>query len=277
MAIHATAVIEPGARIHASAEIGPFCIIGPNVTIGPGTKLIHSVTVLGRTSIGARNVIHPYAVLGGDPQDLKFRGEDSLTLIGDENVIRESVTVNKGTLLGGGETVIGNRNYLMACAHVAHDTLIGDQCILANNVLLAGHIRVESHAILSGWVCVHHFVTVGQHAFIGGCSRVNQDVPPYMIIQGFEGEVRGVNSVGLRRRGFKPDAVNALREAHRVLWRSGLPKPDALAELGQGNGQVPEIRTLIEFLQASDRGRMGRAREPRNTPAINEPEAELLE
>lgn len=277
MAIHATAVIEPGARIHASAEIGPFCIIGPNVTIGPGTKLIHSVTVLGRTSIGARNVIHPYAVLGGDPQDLKFRGEDSLTLIGDENVIRESVTINKGTLLGGGETVIGNRNYLMACAHVAHDTLVGDQCILANNVLLAGHIRVESHAILSGWVCVHHFVTVGQHAFIGGCSRVNQDVPPFMIIQGFEGEVRGVNSVGLRRRGFKPEAVNALREAHRVLWRSGLPKPDALAELGQGNGHVPEIRTLIEFLQASDRGRMGRAREPRNTPAINEPEAELLE
>lgn len=277
MAIHATAVIEPGARIHASAEIGPFCIIGPNVTIGPGTKLIHSVTVLGRTTIGARNVIHPYAVLGGDPQDLKYRGEDSVTVIGDENVIRESVTVNKGTLGGGGETVIGNRNYLMACAHVAHDTLIGDQCILANNVLLAGHIRVENNAILSGWVCVHHFVTVGQHSFIGGCSRVNQDAPPYMILQGFQGEVRGVNSVGLRRRGFKPEAVNALRDAHRVLWRSGLPKPDALAELAQGNGHVPEIRTLIDFLQASDRGRMGRAREPRNTPQFNDPESELLE
>jgi UDP-N-acetylglucosamine acyltransferase len=277
MAIHASAVIEPGARIHASAEIGPFCIVGPNVAIGPGTKLIHSVTVLGRTTIGARNVVHPYTVLGGDPQDLKYRGEDSVTVIGDENVIRESVTVNKGTLNGGGETVIGNRNYLMACAHVAHDTLIGDQCILANNVLLAGHIRVENNATLSGWVAVHHFVTVGQHAFIGGCSRVNQDAPPYMITQGFQGEVRGVNSVGLRRRGFKPEAINALREAHRVLWRSGLPKPDALAELSHGNGHVPEIRALIEFLQASDRGRMGRAREPRNTPAINEPEAELLE
>jgi len=278
MAIHASAVIEPGARIHASAEIGPFCIVGPNVTIGPGTKLIHGVTVLGRTTIGARNVVHPYSVLGGDPQDLKFRGEDSVTVIGDENVIRESVTINKGTLNGGGETVIGNRNYLMACAHVAHDTLIGDQCILANNVLLAGHIRVENYAILSGWVAVHHFVTVGQHAFVGGCSRVNQDVPPYMITQGFQGEVRGVNSVGLRRRGFKPEAINALRDAHKVLWRSGLPKPDALAELSQGNGHIPEIRALIEFLQASDRGRMGRAREfGRTTPLAPEPEEDLLE
>jgi UDP-N-acetylglucosamine acyltransferase len=277
MAIHATAVIEPGARIHASAEIGPFCVVGPNVTIGPGTKLLQSVTVLGRTTIGARNVIHPYAVLGADPQDLKYRGEDSVTIIGDENIIRESVTVNKGTLGGGGETVIGNRNYLMAAAHVAHDTLIGDHCIIANAVLLAGHIRVENHAILSGWVCVHHFVTIGQHSFIGGCSRINQDAPPYMIIQGFQGEIRGVNSVGLKRRGFKPEAINALRDAHRVLWRSGLPKPDALAELERQHGAFPEIRTLIEFLQASDRGRMGRAREPRNTPLYNDPESELLE
>ena len=278
MAIHPTAVIEPGSRIHASAEIGPFCIIGPNVSIGPGTKLLHSVTVLGRTTIGARNVVHPYAVLGGDPQDLKFRGEDSVTVIGDENVIRESVTVNKGTLGGGGETVIGNRNYIMAAAHVAHDTLIGDHCIIANAVLLAGHIRVESHAILSGWVCVHHFVTIGQHAFIGGCSRVNQDAPPFMIVQGFQGEVRGVNSVGLRRRGFKPEAINALRDAHRILWRSGLPKPDALGDLEGQHGGIPEIRTLMEFLQASDRGRMGRARELRHTPAGgNDPEADLLE
>ncbi len=278
MAIHPTAVIEPGARIHASAEIGPFCIVGPKVTIGPGTKLLHGVTVLGRTTLGARNIVHPYAVLGGDPQDLKYRGEDSVTVIGDENVIRESVTVNKGTLGGGGETVIGNRNYIMAAAHIAHDTLVGDQCIIANAVLLAGHIRVESHSILSGWVCVHHFVTVGQHAFIGGCSRVNQDVPPYMITQGFQGEVRGVNSVGLRRRGFKPEAVNALRDAHRLLWRAGLPKPDALGELDRLHGGIPEIRTLIEFLQASDRGRMGRARELRHTPATGtDPEADLLE
>ncbi|MFN3485859.1 MAG: acyl-ACP--UDP-N-acetylglucosamine O-acyltransferase, partial [Planctomycetota bacterium] len=244
MPIHATAIVESGARIHATADIGPFCVVGPKVTIGPGTKLLHSVTVLGRTTIGARNVIHPYAVLGGDPQDLKFRGEDSVTVIGDENVIREGVTINKGTLGGGSETIIGNRNYLMAGCHVAHDTIIEDHCILANGTLLAGHIRVESHAIVSGWVAVHHFVTIGQHAFIGGCSRINQDAPPYMITQGFAGEVRGVNSVGLRRRGFRPDVINALREAHRLIWRSGLPKPDALGELERRSGHLPEIRTL---------------------------------
>jgi UDP-N-acetylglucosamine acyltransferase len=277
MPIHPTAVVESGARVHATADIGPFCVLGPKVTIGPGTKLLHSVTVLGRTTIGARNVIHPYAVLGGDPQDLKFRGEDSVTVIGDENVIREGVTINKGTLGGGSETIVGNRNYLMASCHVAHDTIIEDHCILANGSLLAGHIRVESYAIISGWVAVHHFVTIGQHAFIGGCSRINQDAPPYMITQGFAGEVRGVNSVGLRRRGFRPDVINALREAHRLVWRSGLPKPDALGELERRSGHVPEIRTLIEFLRASDRGRMGRARELRTTAAAIEPEADLLE
>ena len=267
MPIHPTAVIEPGARIHASAEIGPFCVVGPNVTIGPGTKLLQSVTVIGRTTLGARNVVHPFAVLGGDPQDLKFRGEDSVTLIGDENVIRESVTVNKGTLGGGGETVIGNRNYLMAAAHVAHDTLIGDNCVVANAVLLAGHIRVEPYAILSGWVCVHHFVTIGQHAFIGGCSRVNQDAPPYMILQGMSGEIRGVNSVGLKRRGFKAEAITALKDAYRIVWRSGLPKPEALAEVEKQFGQFPEIRTLIEFLRGSDLGHMGRRRESRRPAA----------
>ncbi|HXX95119.1 MAG TPA: acyl-ACP--UDP-N-acetylglucosamine O-acyltransferase, partial [Planctomycetota bacterium] len=175
MPIHPTAVVETGARIHATADIGPFCVIGPKVTIGQGTKLLHSVTVTGRTTLGARNVIHPYAVLGGDPQDLKYRGEDSVLIIGDENMIREGATINKGTWVGGNQTVIGNRNVIMATAHVAHDSVIEDQCILANAVLLAGHVRVESHAILSGWVAVHHFVTVGQHAFIRGGSRVNQD------------------------------------------------------------------------------------------------------
>jgi len=279
MPIHPSAVIETGARIHATADIGPFSIIGPKVSIGPGTKLIHSVTVIGRTTIGARNVIHPYAVLGGDPQDLKYKGEDSVLVIGDENQIREGATINKGTRVGGNQTVIGNRNLIMATAHVAHDTVIEDQCILANAVLLAGHVRIESHAILSGWVAVHHFATVGQHAFIGGGTRVNQDAPPFMIMQGMAGEIRGVNSVGLRRRGFKSEAINALRDAHKTLWRSGLPKPEALGELEKSEGNFPEIRTLLEFLRASDRGHMGRARDShRSAPAATQdPEAELLE
>ncbi|MBV8881515.1 MAG: acyl-ACP--UDP-N-acetylglucosamine O-acyltransferase [Planctomycetaceae bacterium] len=266
MAIHPSAVIEPGARIHASAEIGPFCVVGPKVSIGPGTKLIQSVTITGRTTLGARNLVHPFCVIGGDPQDLKFKGEDSTTLIGDENVIREGVTINKGTLTGGGQTVIGNRNMLMALAHVAHDCLIEDNCILANACLLAGHVRVESFAILSGWVVVHHFATVGQSAFIGGASRVNQDAPPFMILQGMSGEIRGVNSIGLKRRGLKPEVVNCLKEAYRIIWRSQLPKPEALAEVEKLGGQHPEVRTLIEFLRSSDQGHMGRRREHRRPP-----------
>jgi UDP-N-acetylglucosamine acyltransferase len=266
MAIHPTAVVEAGARVHASAEIGPFCVIGPKVTIGPGTKLMQGVTVTGRTTIGARNLIHPLCVIGGDPQDLSFKGEDTTTSIGDENVIRENVTINKGTIKGGGQTVIGNRNLIMAIVHIAHDCLIEDNTILANAALLAGHVRVESFAIISGWVVVHHFVTIGQYVFIGGASRVGKDVPPYMLLQGMGGEIRGINSVGLQRRGFKPEAINALREAYRILYRSGLPKPEALTELERMDGQYPEIKTVVEFLRAADTGHMGRRRDVRRKP-----------
>jgi UDP-N-acetylglucosamine acyltransferase len=280
MAIHPTSIVEPGARIHASADIGPFCVIGPKVTIGPGTKLVQGVTVLGRTTIGARNLIHPTCVIGGDPQDLKFKGEDTTTSIGDENVIREGVTINKGTVSGGGQTVIGSRNLIMAIVHIAHDCVVEDSCILANAALLAGHVRVESFAIISGWVVVHHFVTIGQHVFIGGASRVGQDVAPYMLLQGLGGEIRGINSVGLKRRGFKAEAINALREAHRILWRSGLPKPEALVEVEKMGGQFSEIRTVVEFLRASDLGHMGRRRESRRPPPASsapppEPEEDL--
>jgi UDP-N-acetylglucosamine acyltransferase len=266
MPIHPSAIVEAGARVHASAEIGPFCVIGPKVTIGPGTKLMQGVTVSGRTTIGARNLVHPLCVIGGDPQDLSFKGEDTSTVIGDENIIRESVTINKGTIKGGGQTVIGNRNLIMAIVHLAHDCIVEDNCILANAALLAGHVRVESFAIISGWVVVHHFVTIGQHSFIGGASRVGQDVAPYMLLQGMGGEIRGINSVGLKRRGFKAEAVNALREAYRLLYRSGLPKPDAMAEVEKTYGQFPEIKTVIEFLRASDLGHMGRRRDARRAP-----------
>ena len=278
MAIHPSSVIESGATVDPTAEIGPWCVVGPQARIGPNTRLVHSVTVAGRTTIGARNVFHPYCAVGGDPQDLKFRGEDSVTIIGDDNIFREGVTVNKGTWLGGNKTSIGNRNYIMAGAHVAHDTTIEDQCIMANAAMLAGHVRVESCAILSGMVAVHHFVTIGRFAFIGGVSRITHDCPPFMITQGFAGEVRGVNSVGLRRRGFKPEAINGLREAHRTIWRSGLPKPEALAQVEKRLDHLAEVRTLVAFLKAQDLGRMGRARESlRTTPATPEPEAELLE
>ncbi len=217
-------------------------------------------------------------MIGGDPQDLKFKGEDTTTVIGDENVVREGVTINKGTITGGGQTIVGNRNLIMGLAHIAHDCHIEDNCILSNASLLAGHVRVESYAIISGWVVVHHFVTIGQHAFIGGASRVGQDAPPYMLIQGLDGQIRRVNSLGLKRRGISQDAINALREAHRILWRSGLPKPEALSEVEKAVGQFPEIRTLIEFLRAADQGNLGQRREPRRNappaPAAPPPEPE---
>ncbi|MHC4605365.1 MAG: acyl-ACP--UDP-N-acetylglucosamine O-acyltransferase [Planctomycetota bacterium] len=261
MATHPTSVIEKGAQIAPDAEIGPFCFVGPGVKIGSGCRLLRSVTVLGNTRIGSRNVFHPFCVIGGEPQDFKYRGEDSETVIGNDNVFRENVTVNKGTAVDENRTVIGDRNYFMACCHIAHDTIIEDECLLANQSLLSGHIHVQQGAIISGQTALHHFVTVGLHSFVGGCSRINQDVPPFMIVQGMDAEVHGVNTIGLRRRGFKPAAINALREAHRLIWRSGLPKTRALDQLETQSGSIAEIRTLIEFLRASDQGRLGRARE----------------
>lgn len=259
--IHPTAIVESGARVADDVEIGPFCYVGPAVTLGPGTVLHNSVTIVGRTSVGMGNVFHPYCVIGSDPQDLKFHGEDSETVIGNHNVFRENCTVNKGTELGGGRTLIGNHNMLMGCSHVAHDSVIQDRCILANACLLAGHVKVENWAIISGQVCVAHFVTIGQHSFIGGGSSVNQDAPPYMISQGTHANVLGTNSIGLKRRGFALEVINALRKCHRVFWRSGAPRSEALVKIETEWGRILEVRTLADFLRASEAGRFGRARE----------------
>ncbi|MDP6958680.1 MAG: acyl-ACP--UDP-N-acetylglucosamine O-acyltransferase [Planctomycetota bacterium] len=272
--IHSTAIIEKGAKLADDVEVGPFCYVGPNVDIGPGNKLINSVTILGRTTIGERNRFHPFSVIGGDPQDLKYRGENSETIIGNNNIFRENCTVNKGTEVGGGRTVIGSQNYLMACSHIAHDTIIEDHCILANTCLLAGHIKIEKWAILSGNVMVHHFVTVGQHAFIGGMSRINQDTPPFMICQGLNGEIRGLNSVGLRRRGFSDESINLLRDAHRKIWRSDGPTSEVLTQIETESGSNKEIQTLLNFLRASGKGKMGRAREGGENGSTNEPQPE---
>ncbi len=277
--IHPTAIVEKGAQIADDAEVGPFCYIGPEVTLEQGNKLLNSVTIMGKTTIGEGNRFHPFCVIGGDPQDLKYRGENSETIIGNHNIFRENCTVNKGTEVSGGKTIIGHRNYLMACSHIAHDTTIEDHCILANTCLLAGHIKIEKWAILSGNVLVHHFVTVGQHAFIGGMSRINQDAPPFMICQGLNGEVRGVNSIGLRRRGFPPESINLLRDAYRKIWRSDEATSDILTTIDEESGSNQEIQTLLKFLRASGKGKLGRAREGGDngsTPSPK-PEANLSE
>ena len=264
--VHPTAFIAPGAEIADDAVIGPFCYVGGRVKIGPGTRLGPHVTVQSRTTIGRDNHFVGQCAIGGLPQDLKYAGEESALVIGDRNVVREFVTINIGTAAGGWVTSIGDGNLIMACAHVAHDCVLEDEIILGNNVLLAGHVRIESHAIISGGVAVNHFVTIGPLAMVGGMARVVQDVPPFMIAEGAPARARGVNVVGLRRRGRTPDAVAELREAFRSLLADEKPMSVALQEWEQRAELAPDTRRLIAFLRDMERGFQGRYRESLRRP-----------
>jgi len=263
MKAHPTAIVDPKARVADEAEIGPYSVVGPSVTIGPGTVVQNHVTLTGRTTIGKNNVIHPYAVIGGTPQDLKYRGEDTEVVIGDGNTFREYVTVNIGTAGGGGVTRIGNNGLYMAGCHIAHDCDLGDHVIIANNVLLAGHVKIEDHVGMSAYVGLHHFVTVGRCAFVGGFSRISVDVPPFMVVAGVPLSIVSTNAVGLRRRGMADGTMLALREAHRLIWRSGLPRPEAMSLIENRYPNDPEVRYLLEFMRAIDGGKNGRSRERR--------------
>jgi UDP-N-acetylglucosamine acyltransferase len=267
MKAHNSAIVDPKATVAEDVEIGPFCVVGPQVTIGAGTVIMNNATVTGRTTMGRNNIVHPYAVIGGKPQDLKYRGEDTEVVIGDGNTFREYVTVNIGTAGGGGVTRIGNHGLYMAGCHIAHDCELGDHVVIANNVLLAGHVRIEDYVGMSAYVGLHHFVTVGKCAFVGGFSRISVDVPPYMVVAGVPLTVVSTNAVGLRRRGFSDATMLALREAHRLIWRSGLPKPEAVSIIENRYPGDPEIRYLLEFMKAIDGGKNGRARESRRGSA----------
>jgi UDP-N-acetylglucosamine acyltransferase len=259
--IHPTAIVSPKARVHTEAEVGPYAVIGDDVEIGPGTLLMSHAVVLGPTTMGAGNRVFPNAVLGADPQDMKYRGGRTTLAVGDRNVFREGVTVNRGTETGGGITRVGSDNLLMACSHVAHDCLLADGIVIANGVLLAGHVRVDSHVHLMGLVAVHPFTSIGQHAFVGGYTPVSQDVPPFLIVYGIPPRVRGVNAIGLARHGFSPERIRALKEAHRRLYRSGALREEALLGLEQEHGDQADVRALIDFLKSTDKGKHGRARE----------------
>ncbi|HEU4338808.1 MAG TPA: acyl-ACP--UDP-N-acetylglucosamine O-acyltransferase [Planctomycetota bacterium] len=261
MKAHPTALVDSRAKLSEDVEVGPYSVVGPGVTIGPGSVIMNHVTLIGRTTLGSNNTVYPYAVLGGKPQDLKYRGEDTQVVIGDGNTFREFVTVNIGTAGGGGVTKIGNGGLYMAGCHVAHDCELGDHVVIANNVLLAGHVRIEDYVGMSAYVGLHHFVTVGRHAFVGGFSRISVDVPPFMVVSGVPLSVVSTNAVGLRRRGIQDSTLLALREAHRLIWRSGLPRPEAMAQIEKRYPNDQEIRYLIEFMRAIDRGKNGRARE----------------
>ncbi len=260
--IHPTAIVHPKARLADHCRIGPYCVIGEGATIGEGTELGHGCHVAGRVVIGRNNSIHPYCIFGTPPQDVSYKGEIFDVEIGDDNIFREFCTVNMGTAKDRGITRIGSNNYLMSYVHVGHDCEIGNNVVLINNVGLSGHSHIEDNAILSGLTGVHHYVTVGRHAFIGGMSRIIHDAPPYMIVEGNPSRVHRVNIIGLQRHGFSLESIEALKIAHRILYRSKLTRAEAFRILeGREGGPTPEVRYLIDFLKRQMSGRQGRYRE----------------
>jgi len=253
--------IHPAAEIDDHVQIGPFCVIGPHVRIGRGTKLHNNVTLMGHVSLGEYNELYPGVVIGGAPQDITYHGAPTRVEIGDHNIIRECVTINRGTEKDCGVTRIGNHNFLMACCHVAHDCVVGNHVIITNGVLLGGHVHIHDHAILSGGVAVHHYATVGCYAFVGGLSAVRADVPPYMLSEGHPARPRCVNIVALRRHNFPSKVISCLAEAHRLLYRAKVGLDNA-REILRSKGQlVAEVEHLLAFLAQQHTGRHGRARE----------------
>jgi UDP-N-acetylglucosamine acyltransferase len=251
------AVIDPLAEIAEDVEVGPFCVIGPKVKIGSGCRLLNNVTILGRTTIGKDNVFFPNAVIGAAPQDKKFKGETTELIIGNANVFREAVTIHVGTDLGGGVTQIGDNGLYMVNAHIGHDARIGNGVVIANNVMISGHVVCENNVAIMGGVGIHHFVTVGEGAYIGGYSRVHYDVPPFCKVDGAD-EVRGLNETGLKRAGYSQEDIDALDEAYRKLFGKKKPMAVAISEFELQNGINPYVKQMVEFLQRRSVGKYGR-------------------
>ncbi len=254
MMIHKTALIDPRAEIERGVSIGPYSVIGPSVKIGGDTKIASHVVIEGEAQIGSRCQIFPFAAIGGIPQDLKFKREKTRLIIGDDNIIREFVTIHRGTKGGEGVTRIGSKNLLMAYCHVAHDCMIGNNVILANQATLAGHIEIEDFAIIGGLVAIHQFVKIGSYSLIGGASAVTKDVPPYMLAVGNRAKLYGLNSVGLRRHNFSENSLSELKRAYKTLFRSGLTLNKALERIASEIKGSPEVNHLIEFIKDSKRG-----------------------
>ncbi|MGC7589104.1 acyl-ACP--UDP-N-acetylglucosamine O-acyltransferase [Bisgaard Taxon 46] len=252
--IHPTAIVEEGAKIGENVVVGPFCIVGSEVEIGSGTVLHSHVVVKGITKIGCDNQIFQFASIGDTNQDLKYQGEPTRTIIGDRNRIRESVTIHRGTIQGGGVTVIGDDNLLMVNVHVAHDCRIKNRCILANNATLAGHVELDDFVIVGGMSAIHQFVVVGAHVMLGGGSMVSQDVPPYVMAQGNHAKPFGVNIEGLKRRGFDKSTLHAIRNVYKLIYRSGKTLDEVMPEIEQVAAKESSISFFVEFFKRSTRG-----------------------
>lgn len=252
--IHPTAVVDPGAQLGQDVRIGPLCVIDPDVIVGDRTRIDAHARIHAHTRLGADNHVHSFAFIGGDPQHVKYKGEPTLLEIGDRNLIREYVTLHRGTVGGEGVTRLGSDCLLMAYAHVAHDCVVEDKVIMANAATLGGHVHVGTRAVLGGLCAVHQFARVGAYAFIGGKAGISLDIPPYMIATGTPAKLYGPNVIGLKRQGFSSEAVANIEKAYKTIWRSGKKRQDAIAEVRQACPESSEVAFLLDFLQGTTRG-----------------------
>ena len=252
--IHPTAIVDPKAEIDSSVDIGPFCIVRSKVKIRKGTKLLSNVTVEGLAEIGENCIIHPYASIGFPPQDMKYKGEETRLVIGDNNTIREYVSIHRASVGGSGSTVIGSNNFLMAYVHIAHDCNIGSNVVMANAATLAGHVLVEDSAVIGGLVAIHQYTRIGRYAMVGGFSGIGQDIPPYMVASGARAKLYGPNTIGLKRHGFSETAINAIKKAYKILFREKRTMKDAIKKVRDELSDIQEVTHLIEFIEKNKRG-----------------------
>jgi len=251
--IHPSTLVDPSAEIGAGTIIGPYCVIAPEVIVGENCWLQHHVTLCGPMRAGARNKFYAYCSIGQQTQDLKYQGEPTYLEIGDDNTFREFVTINRSTT-GEGKTRVGSRGNFLAYSHIGHDCTVGDEVVFSNNGTLAGHVQVGNHAVMGGLTAVHQFCRIGRFAITGGCAKIVQDVPPFMIADGNPAEIRGVNLVGLERKGFTPESVKWIKEAFRLIYRSKYNTRQAVDAVRKELAQTEEIMQIIEFIEQSERG-----------------------
>ncbi|MBS1959557.1 MAG: acyl-ACP--UDP-N-acetylglucosamine O-acyltransferase [Bdellovibrionales bacterium] len=253
--IHSSSIVVPGAELAADVEVGPFCTVGPNVKMGAGNKLISHVVIDGHTTIGSNNTFFQFSSIGAVPQDLKYKGENTELIIGNHNLIRECVTLNLGTVQGGGKTVLGDHNLLMAYVHMGHDSVVGNHVIMANATSLAGHVIVEDYANIGGMTGITQFLRVGTNSFVGGQSLVDRDIPPFAVVVGQRPcEVKGANIIGMRRKGYKADAITAVNESLKLWKRTDVAREQCLLEIETQYGDFPEVKQLVQFIRKSESG-----------------------
>src|SRR5438046_7551202 len=251
--IHPSAIVDPGAEIGAGTLVGPYCMIGPDVVLGPNCWLQHHVTLCGPMRAGAKNKFYAYCSIGQQTQDLKYAGEPTYLEIGDENTFREFVTVNRSTT-SAGKTRIGSRGNFLAYSHIGHDCTVGNEVVFSNNGTLAGHVQVSDNAVMGGLTAVHQFCRIGRFAITGGCSKIVQDIPPFMIADGNPAEIRGVNLVGLERKNFTPESVKQIKEAFRLIYRSNYNTRHAIDAIRKELRPTEAITQILEFIEQSERG-----------------------